>query len=104
MSKLEKCHHAGRLSLISIHEEHCCSQWGHDFRPNYKNLGILKTQFLNAPVIALTATATPKVQRELLPINRYKHRDPNSSNGTAKISLNLQWGYGMEGGRRSRSD
>ncbi|CAL5188369.1 unnamed protein product [Lathyrus oleraceus] len=66
MSKLEKCHHAGRLSLISIDEAHCCSQWGHDFRPDYKNLGILKTQFPNVPMIALTATATQRVQNDLV--------------------------------------
>ncbi|KAA3468470.1 mediator of RNA polymerase II transcription subunit 34 [Gossypium australe] len=66
MSKLEKCHHAGRLSLISIDEAHCCSQWGHDFRPDYKNLSILKTQFPNVPVVALTATATMKVQNDLI--------------------------------------
>ncbi|ONM00887.1 Mediator of RNA polymerase II transcription subunit 34 [Zea mays] len=66
MSKLEKCHHAGRLSLIAIDEAHCCSQWGHDFRPDYKNLGILKIQFPSVPMIALTATATSKVQMDLM--------------------------------------
>ncbi|KAL8138765.1 hypothetical protein V2J09_004766 [Rumex salicifolius] len=66
MSKLEKCNHAGRLSLIAIDEAHCCSQWGHDFRPDYKNLSILKTQFPTIPVIALTATATRKVQIDLM--------------------------------------
>ncbi|KAG6521122.1 hypothetical protein ZIOFF_018188 [Zingiber officinale] len=66
MSKLEKCHRAGRLSLIAIDEAHCCSQWGHDFRPDYKNLGILKIQFANVPLIALTATATCRVQVDLM--------------------------------------
>ncbi|XP_071917310.1 ATP-dependent DNA helicase Q-like 2 isoform X6 [Coffea arabica] len=54
------------LSLIQDQEAHCCSQWGHDFRPDYKNLGILKTQFPDVPVIALTATATKKVQQDLM--------------------------------------
>ncbi|KAF8723361.1 hypothetical protein HU200_021886 [Digitaria exilis] len=66
MSKLEKCHHAGRLSLVAVDEAHCCSQWGHDFRPDYKNLGILKIQFPSVPMIALTATATSKVQKDLI--------------------------------------
>ncbi|XP_031266750.1 mediator of RNA polymerase II transcription subunit 34 isoform X2 [Pistacia vera] len=66
MSKLEKCHRVGCFSLIAIDEAHCCSQWGHDFRPDYKNLGILKTQFPNVPMVALTATATQKVQYDLM--------------------------------------
>ncbi|XP_074588165.1 ATP-dependent DNA helicase Q-like 2 isoform X3 [Curcuma longa] len=66
MSKLEKCHRDGCLSLIAIDEAHCCSQWGHDFRPDYKNLGILKIQFANVPLIALTATATYRVQVDLM--------------------------------------
>lgn len=61
MSKLEKTYEAGRLSRIVIDEVHCVSQWGHDFRPDYKILGILKRQFPNAPILGLTATATAKV-------------------------------------------
>ncbi|KAI3721905.1 hypothetical protein L2E82_32924 [Cichorium intybus] len=53
-------------SGMAVHEAHCCSQWGYDFRPDYKNLGILKTQFPNVPVVALTATSTKKVQMDLV--------------------------------------
>ncbi|XP_063165083.1 ATP-dependent DNA helicase Q1 isoform X2 [Candoia aspera] len=64
MSKLEKAHQAGRLTRIAVDEVHCCSQWGHDFRPDYKLLGILKRQFPNTPLIGLTATATGHVLRD----------------------------------------
>lgn len=61
MSKLEKTYELGHLSRIVIDEIHCVSQWGHDFRPDYKILGILKCQFPNTPILGLTATATAKV-------------------------------------------
>ena len=61
MSKLDKAYRLGRLSIIVIDEVHCASQWGHDFRPDYKVLGILKRQFPSSPLLGLTATATSKV-------------------------------------------
>jgi superfamily II DNA helicase RecQ len=52
-------------SLIAIDEAHCISQWGHDFRPDYRMLGQHLPRFRPAPVIALTATATPLVQNDI---------------------------------------
>ena len=54
------------ISLIAIDEAHCISEWGHDFRPDYKNLSSLKSWLPNTPLIALTATATPKVKDDII--------------------------------------
>ncbi|XP_065155183.1 putative ATP-dependent DNA helicase Q1 isoform X1 [Atheta coriaria] len=61
MSSLQKLHERGKLDRIAIDEVHCCSQWGHDFRPDYKYLGLLKGMFKDVPIIGLTATATTSV-------------------------------------------
>jgi DNA topoisomerase-3 len=53
-------------TLIAIDEAHCISQWGHDFRPDYRMLGQRLPSLRPAPVIALTATATPIVQRDII--------------------------------------
>ena len=53
-------------TLIAIDEAHCISQWGHDFRPDYRMLGQRLPSLRPAPVIALTATATPQVQRDII--------------------------------------
>lgn len=52
-------------SLIAIDEAHCISQWGHDFRPDYRMLGQYLPALRPAPVMALTATATPLVQKDI---------------------------------------
>ncbi|MEA2065015.1 MAG: DNA helicase RecQ [Patescibacteria group bacterium] len=55
-----------KVNLIAIDEAHCISEWGHDFRPDYRALKLLKKQFPKIPIIALTATATPKVQTDIV--------------------------------------
>jgi len=53
------------LSLIAVDEAHCISEWGHDFRPDYRHLSRLKEIFPSVPLIALTATATEKVRQDI---------------------------------------
>ncbi len=59
-------------SLVAIDEAHCISQWGHDFRPDYRTLGDHLPALRPAPIIALTATATPVVQRDIVAQLRLK--------------------------------
>ena len=54
------------IKLIAVDEAHCISEWGHDFRPDYCNLRLLKSQFPKVPIIALTATATSKVREDII--------------------------------------
>lgn len=54
------------ISMVAIDEAHCISQWGHDFRPSYLKIKNLKTHFSKIPFIALTASATPRVQTDIV--------------------------------------
>ncbi|WP_338398056.1 DNA helicase RecQ [Persicobacter psychrovividus] len=54
-----------KISFVAIDEAHCISEWGHDFRPEYRRIRTIITQFGDLPIIALTATATPKVQLDI---------------------------------------
>ena len=58
--------HTLDISLIAIDEAHCISEWGHDFRPDYRNLNALRRNFPATPVIALTATATETVREDII--------------------------------------
>ena len=55
-----------KISFYAVDEAHCISEWGHDFRPEYRRIRALVEQIGRAPIIALTATATPKVQSDIL--------------------------------------
>ena len=71
-----------KVSFVAIDEAHCISEWGHDFRPEYRNLRNIVRQLGDVPMIGLTATATPKVQEDIL-----KNLDMPNAN-TFKASFN----------------
>jgi ATP-dependent DNA helicase RecQ len=54
-----------KISFVAIDEAHCISEWGHDFRPEYRRLKPIIQQIADVPIMALTATATPKVQQDI---------------------------------------
>ncbi len=66
--KQEFLNHLGKrtISLLAVDEAHCISQWGHDFRPDYTRLREFRERMGNPPTIALTATATPLVQQDII--------------------------------------
>ncbi|KAI5618010.1 ATP-dependent DNA helicase Q1 isoform X1 [Silurus asotus] len=115
MSKLEKAYNMGLLERIAVDEVHCCSQWGHDFRPDYKLLGILKRQFPKVPLIGLTATATSSVLNDCqkilcvqdpvtltAPFNRpnlyYEVRFKNGDESTKEIAALIKGKYKDQSG------
>ena len=65
-----------KISFYAIDEAHCISEWGHDFRPEYRNIRKIIDDIGDAPVIALTATATPKVQHDIQKDITKKQEEP----------------------------
>jgi ATP-dependent DNA helicase RecQ len=62
------------LECIAVDEAHCISEWGHDFRPEYRQLATLRKTYPQVPVIALTATATPRVRQDI--VQQLEMQDP----------------------------
>lgn len=63
------------VSCFTIDEAHCISEWGHDFRPEYRQIATLREDFPEAVCIALTATATPRVQEDIKTILKFDHSE-----------------------------
>lgn len=72
MSLLRKLVEGGKLARIVIDEAHCASQMGHDFRPDYRKLSILRQFFPHVPILALSATCPPRVLQDILKILKMK--------------------------------
>ena len=65
-ASLTRLYSTGKLLLVAVDEAHCISEWGHNFRPSYRNIGAPRDSLPGLPFVALTATATARVQADII--------------------------------------
>lgn len=85
------------VQLLAVDEAHCISQWGHDFRPDYSRVGEFRKILGNPPTLALTATATPEVQRDILEkLNLPQAETVFGGIERSNLALNVHDIYGLD--------
>lgn len=86
-----------KIQLLAVDEAHCISQWGHDFRPDYSRVGEFRAILGNPPTLALTATATPEVQKDILEkLNMPSAEIISAGIERPNLALNVHDVYGLD--------